>query len=89
MSSFNNLEVCLRVRGSSHNVKRSRKAFLTYACGSATSTRDKTLNCQLKKITGFTSFTNEVIKGYSLAAIRCFTAHFSHEVEAIKGAIFV
>ena len=79
----------MRVRGSSHNVKRSRKAFLTYPCGSATSTRDKTLNCQLKKITGFTSFTNEVIKGYSLAAIRCFTAHFSHEVEAMKGAIFV
>ena len=89
MSSFNNLVVCLLVRGSSHNVKRSRKAFLTYACGSATSTRDKTLNCQLKKITGFTSFTNEVIKGYSLSAIRCFTAHFSHEVEAMKGAIFV
>ena len=89
MPSFNDLVVCLRVRGSSHNVKRSRKAFLTYACGSATSTRDKTLNCQLKKITGFTSFTNEVIKGYSLAAIRCFTAHFSHQVEAMKGAIFV
>ena len=87
MSSFNDLVVCLRVRGTSHNVKRSRKAFLRYACGSATSTRDKTLNCQLKKNTGFTSFTNEVIKGYNLAAIRCFTAHFSHE--AMKGAIFV
>ena len=66
MSSFNDFVVCLRVRGSSHNVKRSRKAFLTYACGSATSTRDKTLNCQLKKNTGFTSFTNEVLKGYKM-----------------------
>lgn len=63
MSSFNDLVVCLRVRG---NVKRSRKAFLTYACGSATSARDKTLNCQLKKYTGFTSFTNEVMKGYKM-----------------------
>lgn len=62
MSSFNDFVVCLRVR----NVKRSRKAFLTYSCGSATSTRDKTLNCQLKKNTGFTSFTNEVIKGYKM-----------------------
>ena len=66
MSSLNDLVVCLRVRGSSHNVKRSRKAFLMYPCGSATSTRDKTLNCQRKKYAGFTSFTNEVIKGYKM-----------------------